>query len=166
MTVRVGGVEQGGVGSLDSKYIQVINQLKIPLRAKFTTGNVHDGTMLKELIISLIALFLLGDTSYDSKENRRICKQQGITPVIPYNQRNAKKPPLKPRYHMLLRKFRYLIEQSYSELKEMLKGYWVNVKGFERKAVLLYSGIIAQQVIGINALLSDDKVLRRIGMYK
>ena len=86
--------------------------------------------------------------------------------MIPYNQRNAKKPPLKPRYHMLLRKFRYLIEQSYSELKEMLKGYWVNVKGFERKAVLLYSGIIAQQVIGINALLSDDKVLRRIGMYK
>jgi len=46
-----------------------INQLRIPVRAVFTTGNKHDSPMLPYLLV--MCIFLLGDEGYDSKENRR-----------------------------------------------------------------------------------------------
>lgn len=45
-----------------------INQLKIPVRAVFTTGNEHDSPMLKKLLVP--CEFLLGDAGYDGKDNR------------------------------------------------------------------------------------------------
>lgn len=112
-------------------------------------------------------LFLLADKGYDSKKNTEICKRNGITPVIARNKRRSKLKPKRPRYYILLKKFRYLIEQSNSLLKkEILQGYWIKVKGFNRKAALVYSGIIVIQVMGINTLINDNMELLKLGKYR
>jgi len=50
-----------------------INQLKIPLRAVFTTGNKYDSPRLKKLLI----VCQLGDAEYDSKANDKGVKEVG-----------------------------------------------------------------------------------------
>lgn len=109
----------------------------------------------------------MADKGYDSNKNRKILKQQKITPVIPINKRNSKKKPKKPKYYVLLKKFRYLVEQDNSLLKtEILKAYWKKIKGFERKASLLYSGILAIQVMTIDGLLNNYESLFEISKYR
>lgn len=145
----------------------LINQLGIPIRAVLTTGNVYDSTQLPNLIEGLKSLFLIGDKGHDSKYNRKFARKQGMVPIIPRNRRRSKRKPRKPRYYILYKHFKYLVEQSNSLLKkEMLKGYWVKVRGFERKATFVYSGIIAIQLIAINALINGDEELLRISKYR
>jgi len=111
-----------------------INQLKIPVRAVFTTGNKHDSPMLPYLLV--MCIFLLGDAGYDSKENQRKVREAGGIPVIDRNPRNTGK---RYKRSWLLKRFRYLVEQFNSLLKEILQRYWEKVKGFDRKATLVYS---------------------------
>jgi hypothetical protein len=131
-----------------------INQLRIPLRAVFTSGNKHDSPQLPYLLV--VCLYLLGDAGYDSKENRKRVRDVGGIPVIDRNPRNTGKKYKRP---WLLKKFRYLVEQFNSLLKnEALNRYWWKVKGFSRKATLVYSAIVAIQVMAIDALLVEIKV--------
>lgn len=140
-----------------------VNQMRIPLRAVFTTGNKHDSPQLKKLLVQ--CEFLLGDAGYDSRENRDKVDRVGGIPVIDKNPRNSGEKYKRP---WLLKKLRYLIEQFNSLLKvEILTGkYWTKVKGFARKATLVYSAIIAIQVMAINALLCGAKSLFEISSYR
>lgn len=145
----------------------VSNQLRIPLNAKFTTGNIQDTNQLPELIDGLTGTYLPADKGYDSEANRQQCKKQGITPVIARNKRRLKQKPKRPRYYLIYKKFRYLIEQANSLLKtEILKRYWYNVKGFDKKATLVLTGILAIQVMGVYGLLNGIENPLRISLYR
>lgn len=139
-----------------------INQLRIPLRAVFTAGNRHDSPMLPYLLVA--CLYLLGDAGYDSKKNRGKVRGMGGIPLIDRNPRNTGKRYKRP---WLLKKLRYLVEQFNSLLKnEVLQRYWKRVKGFDRKATLAYSAVIAIQVMAIDALLDGTESLFRISSYR
>jgi hypothetical protein len=138
-----------------------VNQSKMPIRAVFTPGNMHDSPHLPELAAE--NYFGLGDAGYDSKANREIIRQYGGEPVIDINRRNTKKAK---RRKWLLKKYRYLIEQVNEILKNsILQGMWIRIKGFAKKATFAYSGIAAMQVIAIDALVRGEDFLPRISLY-
>lgn len=140
-----------------------VNQSKIPIKAIFTPGNVHDSTQLKELVAD--CYYGLADAAYDSKANRKIVRNHGGTPVIDKNLRRMKKIK-KKRCKWLLKKYRYLIEQVNSIFKnDVIQNIWTKIRGYEKKATIVYSGIAALQVIGIDGLLKGENSLPRISLY-
>jgi len=144
-----------------------VNQMRIPLKAVFTTGNESDMNFLGRLIHGIIALFLLADKGYDSKVNRLICRSQRIKPIIIKNKRNSKNKPKQPALLILAKKFRFLVEQFNSLLKtETLNEKWYQFKGFAKKATTVYAGVIAVQVMGIYGLQNGEKNPLRISMYR
>ena len=66
-----------------------INQLRVPVRAVFTTGNKHDSPILPDLLVA--CLCLLGDAGYDSKDNREKVRDVGGLPLIDRNPRTQGK---------------------------------------------------------------------------
>ena len=50
--------------------------------------------------------------------------------------------------------------------REILQRYWEKVKGFDRKATLVYSTVVAIQVMAIDALLNGIESLFRISSYR
>jgi len=117
--------------------------------------------MLPYLLVA--CLYLLGDAGYDSKDNRRIVQDTGAIPVIDRNPRNTGK---KYKRHWWLKRFCYLVEQFNSLVKEALQKYWKKVKGFDRKATLVYSGVVAIQVMAIDALFNEEESLFRVSSYR
>lgn len=116
---------------------------------------------MKELVTE--CYYGLGDAGYDSKANRKAIKLYGGKPVIDKNSRRSKK---KKRCRWLLKKYRYLIEQVNEILKnDVIQRIWTKIKGYEKKATLVYSGIAAMQVIGIDGLLKGEMFLPRISLY-
>lgn len=99
--------------------------------------------------------FGLADAAYDAEYNREAIEKIGGIPLIDKNPRNTGKKFRKP---FLLKVFRYLIEQTNSILEcSVLKNKRTDVKGFEKKAVLVYAGIIGMQVIAIYGLLQGKQ---------
>ena len=141
-----------------------VNQLGLPLKALVTPGNRHDSPFLPELIGGQKPKYVIGDAGYDSKKNRKACRDVGAKPCIATNPRRSGKrrytPPLCKRYH-------YIIEQFNSRLKEMLQGCWRRFKGLAKKATVVYSALIAMLAIALQALLQDKpELLRKIGVYR
>lgn len=130
----------------------VVNQSGMPLRAIFSKGNKHDCPFLPRLIQGLKRFwFALADAAYDAHYNRKIIEEYGDYALIDRNSRRTKKKYRRP---FLLKTMRFIVEQTFSNLKEaILEKQWYRVKGFERKASFVYSGIIAMQVMAINNLL-------------
>jgi hypothetical protein len=139
-----------------------VNQLGIPIRSIFTKANTHDSVWLSMLLVKM--MFGLGDGGYDSKENRKLIRKLGGKPVISRNPRNGKKKFKTPR---MLKKFRYIIEQKNDLLKnQILKGFWTRIRSFESKASFVYCGIIAMQVMALNAITNGMKCLFEISLYR
>jgi len=139
-----------------------VNQLGIPIRNIFTKANTHDSMWLFMLAVEM--LFGLGDSGYDSKENRKLIKKMGGKPLIAKNRRRLKKRKWTPR---MLKKFRYTIEQKNDLLKnQILKGFWTRIRSFENKASFFYSGIIVMQVMALNAITNGMKSLFDISLYR
>lgn len=139
-----------------------VNQLGIPIRNIFTKANTHDSMWLTMLLVE--TMFGLGDSGYDSRANRKAIRRVGGKPVIARNPRNSKKKFKTPR---MLKKFRYLIEQKNDLLKNhILKGFWTRIKGFESKACFVYCGIIAMQVMALNAIVNGMKSLFDVSLYR
>lgn len=84
-----------------------VNQLKIPIRAVFTTVNKHDSPVMPKLLVP--AKHVLGDAEYDSRENRKAVRALGGIPHIARNKRNSRK---KYKTALILKLKRYLIEQG------------------------------------------------------
>jgi len=139
-----------------------VNQLGIPIRSVFTKANTHDSMWLFMLVVEM--MFGLGDSGYDSKENRKIIKRMGGKPLIARNRRRLKKRKWTPR---MLKKFRYIIEQKNDLLKnQILKGFWTRIRSFESKASFVYCGIIAMQVMALNSITRGTKCLFEISLYR
>ena len=66
-----------------------VNQLGIPIRSIFTKANTHDSMWLFMLVVEM--LFGLGDSGYDSKENRKLIRRMSGKPLIARNRRRLKK---------------------------------------------------------------------------
>lgn len=129
-----------------------VNQLGIPLRAIFTTGNHHDCPFLKPLSQRLKRFwFALADAGYDSKSNRKHLEKIGDHVLIDHNKRRLKTKQKRP---WLLKVMRFVVEQTFSNLKgSILEKKWYRSRGFERKASFVLSGVIAMQVMAIDNLL-------------
>jgi len=141
-----------------------VDQLGLPRKAVVTPGNRHDSPFLPELIVRQKAKYAIGDAGYDSKRNRKACRDVGMKPCFARNPRRSGKrrytPPLCKRYH-------YIVEQFNSRLKEMLNNCWRRFKGLAKKATLVYSALIAMLAIASQALLQNKpELLRKIGVYK
>jgi len=141
-----------------------VDQLGLPRKALVTPGNRHDSPFLPELIAGQKAKYAIGDAGYDSKRNRKACKDIGAKPCIATNPRRSGKrrytPPLCKRYH-------YIVEQFNSRLKEMLQGCWHRFRGLAKKATVVYSALIAMLAIALQALLQNKpELLRKIGVYR
>lgn len=141
-----------------------VDQLGLPRKALVTPGNRHDSPILPELICGQKPKHVIGDAGYDSKRNRKACRDIGAKPCIATNPRRSGRrrytPPLCKRYH-------YIVEQFNSRLKEMLHGCWQRFKGLARKATVVYSALIAMLAIALQALLQNKpELLRKIGAYR
>lgn len=95
------------------------NQFGLPLKTIVTTGNKHDSPFFSELIdLNVKDILVLADAGYDSNLNRKVAKKKEMKPVIAKNPRRTKK---KFKLSKVLKKKRYIIEQTNSILKEMLQ---------------------------------------------
>lgn len=128
------------------------------MRAVITPGNRHDSPFLKQLLVK--AEKVLGDSGYDSNENREHCRKNGSEPLIARNPRNTGKKLKTPE---LLKKKRYLIEQFNSILKESLQECWKVVKGIKGKASQVYSSLIHILLVSFEGIKKQG--LREISRY-
>ena len=73
--------------------------------------------------------------------------------MIDVNPRNS---GIKPRRPFLLKTMRFVIEETFSNLKEsVLQNKWYRYKGFDRKATFVLTGVVALQVMAIDNLLKN-----------
>jgi hypothetical protein len=139
-----------------------VNQLGMPIRAMFAKGNRHDSVFAKLLLVK--AKHVLGDSAYDSTDIRESIISIGEIPVIARNPRNSGKVYPTPR---MLKRHRYIIEQTNSLLKtQILNEKWYRIKGFERKATFVLTGVMAIQVMAVDALLNGNGDWKRISEYR
>ena len=122
----------------------------VPLRATFTTGNVHDSQMA--LIILAKTEHVGGDSAYDFDELKICVVRQGSEGDFVHNPRREGKEAKKPT-SALLKHFRVCIEQCNSILKEqVLHRCWTAIKGFHKKATLCLLAVLAIQALAISNL--------------
>ena len=141
-----------------------VDQLGLPRKARITPGNRHDSPFLPELISDQNAKHVLGDAGYDSKKNRKACKQIGAKPCIATNPRRSGRRHYTPS---LLKRKHYIVEQFNSRLKDVLYGSWRRVKGLAKKATIVYSAMLAMLTIALQSLLvGEPSLLRKISLYR
>lgn len=74
-------------GKLGTKYHLVVSTEGIPLGAVPSAAHVHDTRLFPHLLRLALAVCaaidrLYADAGYDSAENRRLCRQDGVPPLI------------------------------------------------------------------------------------
>jgi len=119
----------------------------VPLRAIFTTGNVHDSSPA----IGLLAPtpYVGGDAAYDFEELKIAVSQQESKGYFVHNPRREGKEKKRPT-PKILRKVRVRVEQCNSILKEqVLKRTWTKIKGYAKKATRCLLGVLAIQALAI-----------------
>lgn len=123
------------------------DEKRVPLRATFTTGNVHDVTQAPKIITP--TFFVGADAGYDSKELKTLIWSQPSVALIVHNPRWQGKENKRPSLE-ILKKFRVCIEQCNSIVKiQVLKELWTNIKGFAKKATRCFLGVLALQALAI-----------------
>ena len=133
---------------------------RVPLRATFTTGNVHDSVMGEHLLAQ--TKLTGGDAGYDQESLKQAARRQDSAPIFVHNPRRAGKaakqstwPPLK--------QFRVCIEQCNSIVKtQVLQNAWTSVKGFFAKATFALAGVLALQALALYNLRSGGYPSTRI----
>lgn len=123
------------------------DEFQVPLRAVFTTGNVHDSTQAERLLTP--TTYVGGDCAYDEKDIKKACRAQGSKPYFVHNPRRKGKAA-KKKTPKLLRRVRVCVEQMNGFLKEHVLHYcWTKVKGFAAKATLVLLSVLATQALAI-----------------
>jgi hypothetical protein len=133
----------------------------VPLRATFTTGNVHDSKQATLLLAPTPQVG--GDSAYDFQELKIKVIEQGSKEYFVHNPRREgiekKKPTPK-----ILSKVRVCIEQLNSILKEqVMKRTWTQIKGFAKKATRCLLAVLALQALAIHNLKTWGYPSVRIG---
>lgn len=133
----------------------------VPSRATFTTGNVHDSTKAHKILAPTKKVG--GDSAYDFQELKITVLEQNSKGYFVHNPRREGKEAKKPTPR-ILKKMRVCIEQCNSILKkQVLKGSWLLVKGFRKKATRCLLAVLAIQALAIHNLLTWGYPSERIG---
>jgi hypothetical protein len=132
----------------------------VPLRATFTTGNVHDS---KEAFMLLAPTKRVGgDSAYNFEKLKITIAEQNSEGYFSHNPRRLGKENRQPTPE-ILKPVRVHVEQSNSILKEqVLKGCWTNFKGFAKKATKCLLAVLAMQALAIYNLLNKGYPSLRI----
>lgn len=134
------------------------DDLRVPLRAEFTTGNVHDSRPAPELFVK--TPYTLSDSAYDAERLRKEAQNRGTILIADENKRRKKKRKKRP---IILKKLSYLKEQQNNILKHHLMQHaWTCVKGFAKKAVFAFLAVILLQATAIYTLQKTGKVCLKI----
>lgn len=128
------------------KVHQCCDDQRVPLRAKVTTGNVHDSKPAAQLIVPSPAT--LADSAYSAKKLKEHAINTKTQLIADENPRRHKK-----RQHkrpIILKKLRYVVEQANSLLKgPIMQNAWTQVKGLANKTWFALTSVILIQAIAI-----------------
>lgn len=131
------------------------DDLRVPLRAKVTTGNVHDSQPAKALLVPSPAT--LADAAYDDKKLKEAALEAGTVLIADENPRRGR--VRKKKRPMILKKLRYIAEQVNSLLKDQtMKHAWWKVKGLANKTTFALSAVVFVQALAIFTLLKTGEV--------
>ena len=133
----------------------------VPLRATFTTGNVHDSQKAHDLLAPTMNVG--GDSAYDFEELKIRVIEQESKGYFVHNPRREGKEKKRPTPKILSIK-RVCVEQCNSILKEqVLKRTWTKIKGFAKKATRCLLAVLALQALAIYNLKTWGYPSVRIG---
>ena len=133
----------------------------VPLRATFTTGNVHDSKKAHDILAP--TPIVGGDSAYDFEELKISVIKQGSKSYFVHNPRREGKEKKRPT-PKILKKFRVCVEQCNSILKEqVLKRTWTTIKGYAKKATRCLLAVLALQALAIHNLKNWGYPSVRIG---
>jgi hypothetical protein len=134
------------------------DDLRVPLRVEFTTGNVHDSKPAPSLFVK--SPYTLADAAYDSEKLREEALAKGTVLIADENRRRKKTKKKRP---ILLKKCSYVREQQNNLLKQhAMQHAWVKVKGFVRKATFAFLSVLLLQAMAIYTLLERGEVCLKI----
>jgi len=127
------------------------DEKQVPLRATVTQAHVHDSQKGEDLFA--LTPKAGGDCGYDCERLRQVAKAQGTKLITSHNPRRQGKQAKKPT-PKVLRKVRVCIEQCNGFIKsEVMKYYWILVKGLKAKATFLLTAVLAVQSIALANLI-------------
>jgi len=136
----------------------------VPLRATFTTGNVHDSKQATLLLAPTPKVG--GDSAYDFQELKIEVLEQGSKGYFVHNPRREGKEKKKPT-PMILKRVRVRVEQLNSILKEqVLQRTWTKIKGYAKKATRCLLAVLALQALAIYNLKTWGYPSVRIGYLR
>lgn len=119
----------------------------VPLRATFTTGNVHDSQKACNILAPTPNVG--GDSAYDFEELKITVIEQGSKGYFVHNPRREGKEKKRPTPKILSIK-RVCVEQCNSILKEqVLQRTWTAIKGYAKKATRCLLAVLALQALAI-----------------
>lgn len=134
------------------------DDLRVPLRAEFTTGNVHDAKPAPTLLVE--SPYTLGDAAYDSKKLREEALAKNTVLIADENRRRKKKRKKRP---ILLKKCSYIREQQNNLLKQhVMQHSWTKIKGFFKKATFAFLSVLLLQAMAIYTLLETGEINLKI----
>lgn len=123
------------------------DELEVPLRAVFTTGNVHDSVKGEELLAP--TPHSGGDSGYDVDRIRRAARSMSSTLITAHNPRREGKAK-KKKMSKILRKVRFIVEQCNGFVKnEVMLNLWKKIKGFAAKAFFALMAVFAVQAMAL-----------------
>jgi len=133
----------------------------VPLRATFTTGNVHDSQ--KAHLILAPTPKVGGDSAYDFEKLKVTVMEQQSKAYFVHNPRRKGKEKKRPT-PKILKQVRVRVEQCNSILKEQaLQRTWTKIKGFAKKATRCLLTVLALQALAIHNLKKQGHPSIRIG---
>ena len=136
------------------------DELSVPLRATFTTGNVFDSTPATRLLAPTPCVG--GDAAYDNTQLKRKVRQQQSVPHFVHNPRRAGQNAKRPT-HPALGRVRSAVERCFSIIKlQVLQGAWTRVKGYAAKAAMALTSVLALQALALYTLRTSGAVSLRV----
>jgi hypothetical protein len=136
------------------------DEFSVPLRADFTTGNVHDRKPAAKLLATTPCTG--ADSAYDDKKLKAKARRNGSVPHIVHNPRRAGTDAQRPS-HPTLRRARSAVERANNLVKnELLQKCWTKVKGFSSKAALALASVLALQALALYTLQTTGTVSLKI----
>lgn len=130
------------------------DDLRVPQKATVTTGNVHDKTQGKYLLVPSPATLV--DAAYDAEDLREDALEEQTVLIADENPRRGKRKRKRP---IILKKLRYIVEQNVGLLKNQAMGRaWTRVKGLANKTTFALSAVLFVQALAIYTLQKTGKV--------
>jgi hypothetical protein len=123
------------------------DESEVPLRATFTTGNVHDSVKAEELLATTQRSG--GDSAYNAQRIKQAAKTKESTLITSHNPRRGGKTK-KKKSPKMLSKIRFVIEQCNGFVKnEVMLKSWEKVKGFLVKEFFALMAVFAVQAMAL-----------------